>query len=378
MAKNDPKREAISEILYRELFNSYVRARSGKRSTYDELKYEANYMQNLAILRDDLLENRFEPGRSEVHIIHQPVDREIFAANFRDRIVHWWVFNWLAPFYEKRFLYDCYSCRKGKGTLFGIQRLAHHIRSVSQNYTIPTTVVKMDISAFFNNIPRHNLLNTILGGVEKMFKGNHNWRYRILRRTLTKIIMDDPVKGCILKSPRSEWSKIPRRKSLFFQRKGVGIVIGNLTSQLFSNVYLSRLDYFIVGTLGYSHYGRYVDDFYFVVPTAQLAQAKVDVEKIKQFLLKLGLGLNPQKIKYLDINYGVEFLGAVVYPYRIVVGRRLQAQMRQAVYQIIEQGRDLSSLQSYLGHVMNFNGFKTVLRIFDQYGIYLEEESKII
>lgn len=95
-------------------------------------------------------------------IIKDPVLREVFAASFRDRIVHHLLYNWLMPIFEPTFIYDSYSCREGKGTLFGIERMEHHIRSCSDNYTKDCYVMKLDIEGYFMNINRQLLFDVIV------------------------------------------------------------------------------------------------------------------------------------------------------------------------------------------------------------------------
>jgi len=179
-------------------------------------------------------------------IIRDPVIREVFAASFRDRIVHHLLYNWLMPIFEPTFIYDSYSCREGKGTLFGIKRLEHHIRSCSNNYRKECYVLKLDIEGYFMNISRSRLYDMIVS------------------RLLAQVVFNNPVKGCYRKERISDWNELPSSKSLFYAAPGCGLPIGNLTSQLFSNIYLSVLDGYVKRVLRCRHYGRYVDDFYIV------------------------------------------------------------------------------------------------------------------
>lgn len=117
------------------LYVAYREARrGGKRKTHDEHAFEANEYENLLNLKTDLLNKTYVPGRSTSHIIYNPVIREIFAASFRDRVVHHLVFDTVYDWWDRRFIEDSYSCRVGKGTLYGVKRLDHHIRSASENY----------------------------------------------------------------------------------------------------------------------------------------------------------------------------------------------------------------------------------------------------
>ncbi len=374
--KDDKDKEAedlAKAKLYQELFVAYTEARLGKRKTRDEHRFEKNAPIILGRLRDSLWHEVYRPLPSSVHIIHQPVMREIFAATFSDRVVHHWIYDNISEWHDRRFINDSYSCRKGKGTLYGIERLDHYIRKVSRNYSVPTYVIQLDIKGYFMSINRKILYLIVITALNKQFKGKENtWRYRVLKHAIKAIIFDNPVKGAKIKSKWSEWLKLPRDKSLFFAPKGVGIVIGNLTSQLFSNIFLDKLDKFVYYGLGYHAYGRYVDDFFIVVTEDELPKAKQDIEIIRKFLAQMGLELHPNKTRIRNIKDGVPFLGAVVYPDRIVCGKRVQKNMREALYRFSKGKGDLVSIQSYIGHVMHYKSFRMIREMFDQYGITLE------
>ena len=371
MSPNDPEYAKLRNYNFEErlrqvLYTSYKNARkNGKRKTRDEHNFEANQFDNLAILRQDLLTRTYKPSRSTAHIIYNPVIREIFAATFRDRIVHHLIFSTVYDWWDRRFIYDSYSCRIGKGTLFGVMRLDHHIRAVSQNYTKRAWVYKFDIKGYFMSLPRKELLKKALAGLDQQFKGKKQSKeYKLMKFLWTQIIMDNPVKGAKKKGRLSDWNKLPKSKSLFGQPKGRGIVIGNLTSQLLSNIYLDGLDKFIMYELGYKHYGRYVDDFYVVVDDEQLGQLKRDVKAIEDFLKRKGLTLHPKKRSLQDSKNGVAFLGAVVYHRRIVLGRRFKKNLQQACVEYKKGKKNGESIVAYLGLAKHLNSRKAIKKIF--------------
>ena len=129
-----PSQRQSDSVLLTDIFKAYYQARSNKRNTYSQVRFERNLSFNLFKLYTEVLERTYRPERSMCFIIKDPVQREVFAASFRDRIIHHYLYNQLEPIFEPAFIYDSYSCRKGKGTLFGIERLEHHIRSCSENY----------------------------------------------------------------------------------------------------------------------------------------------------------------------------------------------------------------------------------------------------
>lgn len=123
---------------------------SGNISKNCQVRFERDLSRNLILLYAEVRDRTYRPERSMCFIIKDPVQREVFAASFRDRIIHHYLYNQLEPVFEPAFIYDSYSCRKGKGTLFGIERLEHHIRSCSENYHKQCFALKLA----FNRIDR--------------------------------------------------------------------------------------------------------------------------------------------------------------------------------------------------------------------------------
>ena len=134
-------------------------------------------------------------------IVRDPVPREVFVASFRDRIVYHLLYNWLMLVFESSFIYDSDSCRVGKGTLFGIKRLKHHIRSCSDNYRRECHILKLDIEGCFMNINRQRLYDTIESFLIK-YSSKHSSPFDLplALRLLSQVIFDDPVKGCCRKA----------------------------------------------------------------------------------------------------------------------------------------------------------------------------------
>lgn len=352
------------------LYIAYLEARrGGKRTTRDEQMFELNADENLKLLRRDILNKTYRPSRSSAHIIYNPVIREIFAATFRDRVVHHLIFDTVYDWWDKRMITDAYSCRVGKGTLYGVQRLDHHIRAVSHNYARKAYVAKLDIQGYFMSLPRRELYERAIWGLNKQFAGKTDSReYETARFLWHKTIFDDPIHGVRKKGDLTGWDKLPASKSLFGQPAGKGIVIGNLTSQLLSNIYLDQLDRFVVYDLGYKHYGRYVDDFYIVVSEDELEQLKKDIGAIEMFLKIKQLKLHPKKRTLRDASQGVPFLGAVVYNNHIVPGPRLKKNTRIACKEVMMGIRHEDTVVSYLGHAKHMNSATMLKKAFYEVG----------
>ncbi len=370
MVQRKKREDALpfDEWLLHELTVAFFDARKGKRDTVDEFRFEINWEKNLIQLRDDILNGVYKPSRGIAFITRRPVIREIFAAPFRDRVVHHFLFNMVADWWDVRLIRDSYSCRKGKGTLDGIKRLEHHIRAASCNYTKKAYVIKLDIQGYFMSLSRQKLYERIKYGLRRQFHDQPATR-NLMEYVWREVIFDDPVSGAKRRGKISDWDMLPKNKSLFNQPPGQGIVIGNLSSQLLSNVYLDQLDKFIRFQLGYKHYGRYVDDFYIVVPEEEYAQAKKDVGIIEWFLKShLGLVLHPRKRYMQEVHKGVEFLGAVIYPNHKVPSKRFVRNFYEAANLVSAGRKDVDSIVSYLGHSKHLNGKKLAARVFASQG----------
>jgi len=298
--------------LLLDLFKAYKDARRHKRRKEYQLAFECNLEEELIRLRDEIIGRTYRPGPSTCFIIHDPKMREVFAAQFRDRVVHHLLYNYIGPFLEEGFIQDSYSSIKGRGTHYGISRLEEKIREVSANYSRPCYILKLDIEGYFMHIDRKKLLDICLSLLEPV---QARLEYPLIRFLLETIILDNPVLHCHRIGPVSDWDSLPDSKSLFCSPDGCGLPIGNLTSQLFSNVYLDVLDQRMVSKLGTGRYGRYVDDAY-VVGTSPSELRRLIPFADSILREELGLSLNRDKVAIYSAYWGVEFLGAYLKPFR--------------------------------------------------------------
>lgn len=321
--------EARLDWLSKELCKAYINARRGKASKPQVAEFDKNSKAEIAALAREIHSRRYQPQASTAFIVNRPVKREIFAAQFRDRVVHHFLFNQVSKWWDARFIEDNYSCRLGKGTLYGIRRLDHHIRSASRNYTQPAYILKLDLQGYFMSLDRKKLYQRAIWGLDRQFPGK-GYNYQLCKFLWKVIIFNDPLKGVMFNCPRNAWKGLPPSKSLFHQPKGRGIAIGNLTSQLLSNMYLDQLDRFVTLELGYRHYGRYVDDFYIVSSSKEELIKTTSV--IENYLKNnLALTLHPHKRHLQECSKGVAFLGAVIYPFRLHPGKRLKRNLLAAL-----------------------------------------------
>ena len=345
------------EQLLADLLIAFHCAAKRKRSKSYVIEFESNLMENLIQMRDDLYNRMYKHGAFTTFIADRPKPREIFAANFKDRIIHHLYFNYLHKQFEDTFIEDCYSCIKGKGTSYGVKRLQHHILSESQNYTKKCYVLKIDIKAYFININRKILLNIVLKQIDK-FERKHKsdlLDYNFLRYLSEMIIMLNPLENIKQIDPDA-WKTYKKSKSLFFAKILCGLPIGNLTSQMFSNVYLNLLDQFVKRVLKAKHYGRYVDDGYLVSCCKEFLL--MCIPKIKEFLKEqLGLEINCAKIILRDVKYGIEFLGSYIKPFRIYISNQCLHRMKINYENIKNKLQLISSRISRLGYLCTYKSY---------------------
>jgi len=362
--KNQISNGVNSQQLLLDLFRAYFDTRKNKRRTANAMAFEAGYEEKLFKLYYEIMNREYKIGQSICFVVDRPVKREIFAADFRDRIVHHLIFNYISPIFEKHFVKDSYSCRAGKGTSRGIKRVDHFIRSGSANYQKECWILKLDIKGYFMAMNRNILYKKIeqkLIGI-----GNSDFDIDLILYLLRAVIFNDPTKNCHIKGRREDWAGLPKSKSLFFAGKGKGFPIGNLTSQLFGNIYLDEFDHFVREQLGIKRYGRYVDDMVFVHEDKEFLKSRI--LKIKDYLKKeLELALHPGKIYLQHFAKGVGFLGVFIKPYRIYIGRRTKrnfyamagmwnemAEIKHGLGREDEAKKFVAGVNSYLGIMKHY------------------------
>lgn len=362
-----------ADFLLEKLFEAYFCARKNKRNSREQLRFEIDLEHNVIQLRDDIMSGTYKPQPAVCFVVERPVKREVFASAFRDRVVHHLLFNFLNPYFERKMIFDSYSCRKGKGNSEGVRRLQHHILSCSDNYRKQTYVLKMDLRGYFMSIDKSLLYDIVSKHLPALCR-EQDIDFELVDYLLKTVIFRSPTDGCIIRGRKSDWDGLPPSKSLFNSNDGVGLPIGDLTSQLFSNIYLNELDQFVKRELKCRHYGRYVDDFYIVGNEKWELKAMIPV--IRSFLNdRLKLTLHEKKIVLRDVRDGVEFVGGYVKPYRIYPTHRsvksfhaavalLERQNEWETYTAAKVRQTLSSINSYLGHFQNFRAYKTVSRTF--------------
>ena len=356
------------KLLYN-LFQAYYDARKNKRNRKDALAFEINYETKLFKLYEDIKNKEYKISPSICFVSFKPVQREIFAADFRDRIVHHLIYNYISPFFERLFINDTYSCRIGKGTSYGIKRLNHFIRSCSDNYNRDCYILKLDIEGYFMSMD-HIILYQKIEKTLNRFKKEVDFDFDLIMSLIHKIIFHNPVRGCFIKGKKEDWKGLPKSKSLFWAKKNKGLPIGNLTSQLFGNIYLSDFDHFIIHKLNCRYYCRYVDDL--VIVSNNKIYLKSIILVVKKYLKnELSLKLHPKKIYFQHFKKGVSFLGVIIKPYRIYIKNQIKGSFYNKIqyYNKIfierkyesQKKKDieqfLATVNSYLGMMKHYNTY---------------------
>ncbi len=360
-----------SKLLF-DLFRAYFDARKHKRKTNSAIKFEMNYEKEIIRLYKEIVSREYEISPSTCFISFYPVKREIFAGDFRDRVIHHLIFNYLNPFCEKIFINDSFSCRIGRGTSYGGKRAEHFMRSCSSNYKKDCFVLKLDISGYFMSIDK-DILHRKIKKIIRQFEKEINFDRESVMWLIEKVLFNDPTKKCVVKGKRADWVGLAKSKSLFFAGKNKGLPIGNLTSQLFANLYLNDFDHLMKYSLDCKYYCRYVDDILIVHQDKRFLKSLFPI--IDEYLKKrLGLSLHPKKIYLQHFSKGVLFLGRIILPYRNYLKNRTKGRIYERLneWAMISKKKEISAQEkskffgcfhSYWGILGQANALKLRKRI---------------
>lgn len=333
----------MDNITVLELFQAYYDCRKHKRNTHNALKFEEHLETNIMDLYYDLINDRYVVGRSICFVITKPKPREVWAGDFRDRIVHHLIYNKFFHTFSKSFIHDSYACLPNKGTLNAAKRLEKFLRSSSHNYKHKTYFLKADIKNFFMTINKDIMFELICKKV------TDSWWQKLIH----KILYNDCVSKVIVKSPKRLLNLIPKHKSLFNANKSHGIPIGNLSSQFFANIYLNELDQYIKRHLKCKYYIRYVDDI--VIMDQDHQRLNQIYEKICNFTSQiLQIEFHEKKKQINTIDKGINFVGYIVKPYRKYI-RRSTIKNIYRTKKIMQNYRQ--SLNSYFGMLIHANTY---------------------
>ncbi len=361
-------------FTFRQIYRAYLDCRKHKRNQPEALEFECNQEELLTGLVEALTNRSYQPTSSVCFYIDQPKVREIFAAAFRDRVVHHLIYNFLAPVWEKIFIDQSFASRPKKGTHKAARVLQGYLRKITRNGKRDAYYLKLDLHNFFMSINKLVLYELLI----------KKCRSERLRWLLKVVIFHDPTQNYELIGSAALRKKLPPHKSLFNAPENCGLPIGNLTSQFFANVYLNTLDHFVKHVLKCRFYVRYVDDFILLATTrAQLIQWQ---QQIEAFLAeRLKLKLNPTATRLGKIFQGVDFVGFIIRPFYKLTRRRVVGNLKARLfknYQHLvvnapdrkEYQYDFTALEklfaqinSYLGHFQHAATRRLILKLYARY-----------
>ncbi|WP_202414418.1 RNA-directed DNA polymerase [Duganella flavida] len=311
-ASSADRNDAIpADFSLEELVVAYFDCRRNKRNTQSALHFEERLEYNLFELYEELTAGAYRPGKSICFVVTRPKAREVWAADFRDRIVHHLLYNKISPRFYRSFIADTCACIPGRGTMYAAQRLESKIRSASQNWSKPLHYLKCDLANFFVSIDKQVLDGQLAARVTEPW-----WM-----QLAGTILHHDPREDFELRGAPELLARVPPHKRLMNQAAHLGLPIGNLSSQFFANVFLDALDQFAKHQVRVRHYIRYVDDFVLLHESPQWLQTAH--QRIDAFLPdRLHVRLNPTKTILQPVSRGVDFVGHVIRPWRRTTRRR--------------------------------------------------------
>ncbi len=313
----------VDIITIDRLFQAWDEFKKEKRNKKDVQVFERHLEDNLFELYRQLKKQTYRHGTYQDFYVTDPKIRHIHKSKVKDRVLHHLLYKYLYKLFDKHFIYDSYSCRKGKGTHKAVKRLEQFARVVSKNYTRECWSLKCDIKKFFASVD-HDILKNLIS--KKIKDKNIIW---LLNNVIDSFSSD--------------------------LGQGKGIPLGNLTSQIFANIYLNELDQFVKHKLKIKYYLRYADDFLILNTSCDTKWEEIYLESIKKFLENiLKLDLHPKKIAIRKLKWGIDFCGYIVLPHYILP----RTKTKRRILKKVIQGSDYQALQSYLGYLSHTNSFR--------------------
>ncbi|SFR16799.1 reverse transcriptase/maturase family protein [Desulfoscipio geothermicus] len=347
------KLKGLYEQIYdfENLHEAYREARKNKRYRDEVLKFSANLEENLIQIQNELIWKTYSVSRYREFFVYEPKKRLIMALPFKDRVVQWAIYRVLNPLIERRYIYDSYACRVGYGSHRAVNRLQCWLRKLERKHD-RVYILKLDISKYFYRVD-HDVLMKIL----RRLIGDEDllWLLEVIVRC------EHTNFGLVLGDHVFDGERVG----------GVGMPIGNLTSQMFANLYLNELDQFVKHTLREKHYMRYMDDALVLHPDKKhLWQVKQEIQRFVEDELHLVLN---NKTTVRTINQGVDWVGYRVWSTHCKLRKSTAYKMKkrlkylQKAYARGEVNfEDVdASVQSYIGALKHCNSYKLREKLFN-------------
>lgn len=319
-------------------------------------------MELIPLLTEALNDGSYKIGQSTSFVITRPKFREVWAADFIDRVVHHVVLGRIQHQFQKQFIQDSYACIAGRGSLYGTYRIHKKLRQATENWTKPAYYLQADIANFFVSIDKNILADLILPYIDDLH----------VRELTRQLIWHDPTEDFKKNSPQRLYTQVPQHKSLLKCPYWKGLPIGNLSSQFFANVYMNLLDQFIKRVLKIEHYGRYVDDIILIGDNPQ--ELNEAFKKIEEFATKkLGIKFHPNKTNRNTADKGIDFCGYILLPYRRYTRVRTVNSLKEVLRGTDKKGGLWGScVNSYLGITSHSNSYNFRKSLVEEFKVPLE------
>lgn len=364
----------------RSVWEAFEDCLRGKMRSDGAVEYMQIAHTDIVSLARELWNGTYQPGTSTCFLVKYPKWREVFAAGFRDRIVHHWICLRLEPLFEHRFVSQgnvSFNCRKGFGTDKAVEHVSEAMRRVSCNYRKKAWVFRGDLVGFFMAIDKDLLWRMLEKFITRWKTKNkrEGWKslydlgivgempdmyWEILMRVTRQVVLHHPEKDCVLNTPPEQWAHMEQNKSLF--TSPTGEPIGNLTTQLFANFLMSFFVAYVQFLFRRKNFGmaQFVDDFVIVCDDLDFLVSAI--HKLKDFLsVCLHQTLHEDKQYLQPVSHGVLFVGAFIKPQRLYLSSRTLARFKERCKgfgRALETGRcteqDLSRMEQVLNSYMGF------------------------
>ncbi len=349
-----------NKLEFKEIYEAYnlcLKNKKKKRGTYKFVNEEL--CKNLIELMDKLNNRIYIPQQSNCYVVTEPALREIYAAQFGDRIVQHFYMKEIENILEEELIEGCCSCRKGKGTDYALKLLKEFLTKISDNGRKNCYYLKIDLSGYFMSIDRKQVSDKFRDLILEKYKGKH----KELLLYLTPVIFENnPALNCRYKCNEEIRKRVPQRRKMN-PDSNYGMAIGNLTAQAASNLNLKEFDKYVTEKLELKEYVRYVDDI--VIISNNKTKLIENLPKIIKKLEETHQKVNNKKTKIDTAYHGVQFLGKVSYPYGY------QKPGKQLIIRVCQKGKNieysdkmelLAKTNSQIGTLKRYNARKLILQ----------------
>lgn len=345
---------------FENLHRAYMNARKCKRYRQEVLGFTNNLEEYLYDMHDQLINHTYKVGEYREFYIYEPKKRLIMALPFYDRVIQWAIYQIINPIFAKGYIADSYACIDGRGAHQAVQRLHYWLRQVDRKPQ-KWYYLKLDVAKYFYRID-HDALVAIL-------------RKKIMDKDLMKLIER------IIYSETSFGLELGIHDPALSKRvTHCGMPIGNLTSQMFANVYLNELDQYCKRKLGIHYYVRYMDDVIILADDkAKLHEYKYLIDTFIQERLKLNLN---NKTAIRPISLGIEFVGYKLWPTHIKLRKSTALKMKRRMKQVKRQyeagkinlDKVSGTVASYHGVLKHCNSHNLRTKLFEDFALHREQE----